>query len=663
MEAFKIYMSNPVWFSASIHGGAGSLKGTEIDEGSDLTVAKKEFQAESKRLLDLMINSIYTHREIFLRELISNASDAIDKIYYKALTDENMVFNKDDYYIKIEVDKDARILKVIDTGIGMTKEELEENLGVIAKSGSFAFKKENEIKDGHDIIGQFGVGFYSAFMVAEKVTVISRALNSTEAYRWESEGADGYIIEPAEKDTVGTEIILKIKENTEEEKYDEFLETYRLRGIIKKYSDFIRYPIKMDIKKSRPKEGEENAYEDYIEEETLNSMVPIWRKNKSELTNEDYESFYHEKRYGYDKPIKHIHISVDGTVRYQAILYIPEKIPFDYYTKEYEKGLELYSNGVLIMEKCGDLLPDYFSFVKGMVDSEDLSLNISREMLQHDRQLKLIAKNIKSKIKGALESLLKEERENYEKFYASFGRQLKYGVYEDFGRNKETLQDLIMFHSSYEKKLVTLEEYVSRMPEDQKYIYYGAGESIERIEKLPQVEGVLEKGYEILYFTDDVDEFAIRMLGQYKEKEFKNVSSGDLGFEADDKDEANKEEEKAHEALFDKMKSLLGDRVKAVRASKKLKSHPVCLSSDGELSIEMEKVLAALPNSQGIKAEKVLEINLNHQVFQSLKDAFEKDEEKLSLYTELLYNQALLIEGLPVDDPVAFSNNICKIMN
>ncbi|MFX3651093.1 MAG: molecular chaperone HtpG [Paenibacillus sp.] len=625
-------------------------------------MAKKEFQAESKRLLDMMINSIYTQREIFLRELISNSSDAIDKIYYRALTDDSLVFNKEDYFIKLTIDKENRTLTLTDTGIGMTQEELENNLGVIAKSGSLAFKKENEAKDGHNIIGQFGVGFYSAFMVADKLTVTSKTLGSDEAWKWESEGADGYTITPAEKDSVGTEIVLTIKQNTEEDSYDEFLEEYRLRSIIKKYSDFIRYPIKMDVTGQRPKEGTENEFEEYQEEQTVNSMVPIWRKNKSELTEEDYNNFYMEKRYGFDKPLKHLHISADGAVVYNAILFIPENTPFDYYTKEYEKGLELYSNGVLIMDKCGDLLPDYFGFVKGMVDSEDLSLNISREMLQHDRQLSLIAKNIKNKIKSQLQSLLKDERENYEKFYQAFGRQLKYGVYSDYGVNKDTLQDLLLFTSSKESKLVSLDEYVSRMPEDQKYIYYASGESISRIEKLPQIEGVLEKGYEVLYFTDDIDEFAIKMITNYKEKEFKSISSGDLGIE----DSADKEETDAQDndnkELFEAMQAQLAGKVKAVKASKRLRSHPVCLSTEGELTIEMEKILKAMPNSENVQADKVLEINVNHDVFKSLKDAFAQDQEKLNLYTSLLYHQALLIEGLPIQDPVEFTNDICKVM-
>ncbi|MED1203964.1 molecular chaperone HtpG [Heyndrickxia acidicola] len=620
----------------------------------------KEFKAESKRLLEMMINSIYSQKEIFLRELISNASDAIDKIYYKALTDESLSFNKDSYFIKVAADKETRKLSIVDTGIGMTQEELENNLGTIAKSGSLAFKTENEAKDGHDIIGQFGVGFYSAFMVADTVTVLTKALGSETAFKWESKGADGYRIETCDKETVGTEIILKIKGNTEDEQYDEYLDEYKLKAIIKKYSDFIRYPIKMEVTESKLKEGSENEFEQIKEEQVINSMVPIWRKNKNELIVEDYENFYAEKRYGFDKPLKHIHISVDGTVRYNAILYIPEKTPFDYYTKEFEKGLELYSSGVLIMEKCSDLLPDYFSFVKGMVDSEDLSLNISREILQQDKQLKFIAKNIKNKIKRELEGLLKEDREKYETFYQSFGRQLKFGVYNDFGQDKEVLQNLIMFFSSREKKLVTLDEYVSRMPEDQKYIYYATGETNERIDKLPQTEMLAEKGYEILYFTDDIDEFAIKMLMTYKDKEFKSVSSNDLGIEEDK--ETTESESKENEELFSFMKEVLGDKVTKVKASKRLKSHPVCFTTEGDLSIEMEKVLNAMPNSQNIKADKVLEMNVNHEVFESLKSAFEKDKDKAKLFTNLLYSQALLIEGLPIHDPVELTNNICKVM-
>ena len=626
-------------------------------------MAKKEFKAESKRLLDLMINSIYTHKEIFLRELISNSSDAIDKIYYKALTDDNISFSKDDYFIKIEADKDNRILKISDTGIGMTKNELEENLGVIAKSGSFAFKKENEIKAGFDIIGQFGVGFYSAFMVADKVTVISKALGEEKGYKWESTGAEGYTIEDADKAEVGTEIILHIKPNTEDESYDDYLNEYRLRSIVKKYSDFVRYPIKMDMKTSKLKEGSEEEFEEVVEEETLNSMVPLWRKNKSELTKEDYENFYSEKHYGFDKPLKYVHISADGAVRYNAILYIPEKMPFDFYTKEYEKGLELYSSGVMIMNKCSDLLPDYFSFVKGMVDSEDLSLNISRELLQHDRQLKLIAKKIKDKVKSELLSLLKNDRENYEEFFKNFGRQLKYGIYSNYGMEKEVLQDLLMFYSSTEKKMVTLDEYVERMKEDQKYIYYAAGESNDRLDKLPQTELLTDKGYEILYFTDEVDEFAIKMLMSYKEKEFRSVSSKDLGIDMEEENKKTEEIKEENKDLFTFMKEALEGKVTDVRPSVRLKNHPVCLSADGELSIEMEKILSAMPNAEGAKAEKVLELNINHEIFESLKAAFENDKEKLKMYTNLLYNQALLIEGLSITDPVEFTNNICKLMS
>lgn len=623
---------------------------------------KKKFKAESQRLLDLMINSIYTHREIFLRELVSNASDAIDKMYYKALMDSNIEFHKDDYFIKLDIDEKNRTLTIRDTGIGMTKEELENNLGVIAASGSYNFKKENESKDGIDIIGQFGVGFYSAFMVSDEVTVISKAYGSEEAYRWDSKGVEGYTIESCEKDHVGTDIILKIKENIEDVNFDEYLSEYRLKGIIKKYSDFVRYPIKMDIHDEILKEGTEDEYEDIISEETVNSMVPIWRKNKNELTDEDYENFYLEKHYGFDKPLKHIHFKVDGAVSFNSILYIPENMPFDYYTKEYEKGLELYSRGVMIMNKSPELLPDYFSFVKGLVDSEDLSLNISREMLQHDRQLKTIAKNIKNKIKRELESLLKDDRENYEKFYKSFGRQIKYGVYDNYGVDKEILQDLIMFYSSKEKKMVTLDEYVSRMSEDHKYIYYASGETVEKIDRMPQTEMVSDKGYEILYFTDEVDEFAIRLLMKYKEKEFKSVSSGDLGIEPEEKDKTEEQDKRSKE-LFNYMKDQLKDKVKSVRVSKRLKAHPVCLTAEGDISIEMEKILNAMPNDQQIKADKVLEINVNHEIYTALKNAFSSgDLEKVNLYTDILYNQALLIEGLPISDPVEFTNNLCKIM-
>ncbi|NMM62984.1 molecular chaperone HtpG [Clostridium sp. P21] len=628
-------------------------------------MATKQFKAESQRLLELMINSIYTNKEIFLRELISNASDAIDKSYYRSLVDSNISFNKDDFYIRITADKENRTLTITDTGIGMTKDELENNLGTIAKSGSLAFKNENEAKEGVDIIGQFGVGFYSAFMVSDEVTVISRSVDSNEAYKWESKGVEGYDIEPTDKETVGTEIILKIKTSTEDENYDEFLDEYRLKALIKKYSDFIKYPIKMMVKKNRVKEGSEKEddkkeYEDYYEDETLNSMVPIWRKNKNELKQEDYDQFYMDKHFGYEKPLKSIHTSVEGLASYNALLFIPAKAPYDFYTKEFEKGLELYSNGVLIMDKCSDLLPDYFSFVQGLVDSADISLNISRELLQQDRQLKFIAKKVKDKIKNELSLMLKNDREKYDEFFKNFGKQLKYGVYADFGTNKEVLQDLLMFYSSIEKKLVSLDEYVSRMKEDQKFIYYATGESVEKIEKLPQTELIKDKGFEILYFTDDIDEFAIKVLMNYKEKQFKSVSSGDLGIESDEKE--NEKETQENKDLFDFMKEALSGKVKEVKASKRLKTHPVCLANEGELSIEMEKVLNMMPNNPNLKADKILEINTNHEMFAAIKKAFEEDKDKVKMYSNLLYNQALLIEGLSIEDPVQFANDICQLI-
>ncbi|GAA4069865.1 molecular chaperone HtpG [Amphibacillus indicireducens] len=624
-------------------------------------MAKQQFEAESKRLLDLMINSIYSKREVFLRELISNASDAIDKMYYLALTDDSITFDQSDYYIRIDVDKEKRQLTVTDTGIGMTKEELASNLGVIAKSGSLAFKNENEIKDGHDIIGQFGVGFYAAFMVADHVTVHSRAHGEEQAYQWYSEGAEGFTIEPCEKESVGTTITLKIKENADEEDFDQFLEPSHLQSIIKKYSDFIRYPIKMELSEQKLKADSDDEYETVIEEKTVNSMVPIWKKNKSELTDDDYIQFYQEKHYGFDQPLNHIHISVDGNIRYQAILYIPETAPYDYYSAEYEKGLELYSSGVLIMNKAPELLPDYFSFVKGLVDSEDLSLNISREMLQHDRQLKLIEKNLTRKIKQELLKMLRNDREKYEKFFEAFGRQLKFGVYNDFGQHKETLKDLLLFYSSTEKKLVTLKEYVERMKEGQDSIFYATGETNARIERLPQTELVQEKGYEILYLTDDIDEFAIKMLVDYDEKTFKSVSSGDLNL-VDDQDEESVELTDEEQALFNKMKEILKDKVTDVRRSKRLKSHPVCLTNEGEISIEMEKVLSMMPDNQGIQANKVLEINTDHAIFQSLKTIEQNEADKLEKYANILYNQALLIEGLPIEDPLSFTNDVWEVL-
>lgn len=630
---------------------------------------KKEFKSESKRLMELMINSIYTNKEIFLRELISNASDAIDKMYYRALTDENITFNREDYYIRIATNKDSRTITITDTGIGMNKEELEQNLGTIAKSGSLDFKNSHEIEDDASIIGQFGVGFYSAFMVAKSVTVISKQYGSDEAYKWESSGTDGYTIDPCEKDTSGTEITLILKDNTDDEKYDEYLDEYRIKSLVTKYSDYIRYPIKMLVTKSRPKpkkdendKDEKIEYEDYQEDETLNAMVPIWRKNKSEIKNEDYNNFYKEKFHDYEDPIAVIHTSADGLTSFKSLLYIPAHAPFDYYTKEYEKGLQLYSNGVLIMEKCSDLLPDCFGFVKGLVDSADLSLNISREMLQHDRQLKIIATHIQKKIKSELLDMLKNDREKYEKFYKSFSRPIKFGVYNEYGRDKDLLKDLLMFNSSKEKKLVTLSEYISRMPEDQKCIYYASGESLEKVEKLPQVELVSDKGYEILYFTEDVDEFAIQILHEFEGKEFKSVSASDLDLES--ADEKKEEEKKAEENkdLFTFMKDTLGDKVKDVKASSRLKSHPFCLTSQGALSIEMEKVLNSMPTDNKVKAERVMEINVNHPIFDKLTDMYKTDKDKLKKFTEVLYNGALLIEGLSVEDPVEFSNNICDII-
>ncbi|MGL4761966.1 MAG: molecular chaperone HtpG [Sarcina sp.] len=621
---------------------------------------KKQFQAESKRLLDIVINSIYTNKEIFLRELISNASDAIDKLYYKTLTDDSLTFNRADYFIKLVPNKENRTLTLIDKGIGMNEDELNENLGIIAKSGSLKFKAENEIKDNVDIIGQFGVGFYSAFLIAKNVTVITKAFGDDKAYKWVSDGVDGYTVEETTKDTFGTEIILELKDNDEDEKYDDYLEEHKLKSLVKKYSDFIRYPIKLDVTKSRLKEGTESEYEDYKEEDTLNSMVPLWRKNKNELTEDDYKNFYNEKRFGFDAPLRHMHVKVDGMISYNSILFIPSSTPYNYYSKDFKKGLELYANGVLIMEKCEDLLPDYFGFVTGIVDSQDLSLNISRELLQHDRQLKQIAKNIKTKIKNELKSLIKNDREKYDTFFKEFGKQIKYGMYEDFGVNKDELKELIMFYSSKEQKLVTLDEYIERMAEDQKYIYYASGESKERIEKMPQTEAVLDKGYEILYFTEDIDEFAIKVLSSYKDKEFKSVSSGDLGFETESKeDEAVKEENKD---LFTSLKDALAGKVSDVKASSRLKTSPVCLSTDGDLSIEMEKILSAMPNNEEVKSQKVLEINIHHDIFKSLKDSFENDKDKFNLYAGILYNQALLIEGLSVEDPLQFTNDLCKLM-
>lgn len=626
---------------------------------------KKEFKAESKRLLEMMINSIYTHKEIFLRELISNASDAMDKLYFKSM-EENLGLTRSDMSITLAVDKDARTLTITDNGIGMTKDELENNLGTIAQSGSFEFKRDNEKTEDVDVIGQFGVGFYSAFMVAKRVTVISKAYGADKAYMWQSDGAEGYSIEDAEKDTNGTVITLEIKDNADEENYDEFLTPYKIKELVKKYSDYIRYPIKMDVEHEKLKEGtgvdgKEPEYEKEIVTETLNSMVPIWKKSKTELKDEDYNQFYKDKFYDYTDPLLHIHTRTEGTATYSALLYIPQNAPYDYYSKNYEKGLQLYSSGVMIMEKCSDLLPDYFSFVKGLVDSEDLSLNISREMLQHDRQLKIIAKSIEKSIKNELKKLLKNEREKYEKFFETFGSQIKYGIYEAYGMNKDELQDLLLFKTS-NGGTTTLEEYVSRMKEDQKYIYFASGSSVTRIESLPQTEQVRDKGYEILYLTDHVDEFCLQMMHDYDGKEYKSVSADDLGLDTPEEKEEIKKAEEDNKLLFEFMTEKLGGKVKAVKLSQRLKSHPVCITSEGMLSVEMEKVLSAMPNGDGAKAEKILEINPNHAIFGKLKELYESDKDKAADYADILYNQALLIEGMPIENPVEFSNKVCELL-
>lgn len=623
----------------------------------------KQFKAESKRLLELMIHSIYTHHEIFLRELLSNSSDAMDKLYYRTLQDGDTGLNRDDFSIRITPDKNARTLTIEDNGCGMTKEELENNLGVIAKSGSLNFKQTMEQKDDVEIIGQFGVGFYSAFMVSDCVTVYSRAYGSEEAWRWQSKGVEGYTVEPCDKEEHGTKIVLNIKPSSEEENFDEYLETYRIRSIVKKYSDYIRYPIQMQVEKHRPKEGSENETETYLEDETLNSMVPLWRKNKNEITKEEYEQFYRDKFFDYEAPLHIIHTSAEGSATYNALLYIPAKAPYDYYTKEFEKGLQLYSNGVMIMEKCADLLPDYFSFVRGLVDSQDLSLNISREMLQHDRQLKLIESRLEKKIKSELESMLNNRREEYETFFASFGLQLKYGVYSDYGQHKELLQDLLLFYSSSEKKPVTLKEYVSRMKEEQKNIYFISGESVARIEQLPQTELLREKGLEMLYLTDQVDEFALRVLNGYDGHEFKNVSSDDLDLETEEEKKEAEQKKEEYKDLLEFLQKALDGKVKSVVVSQRLKSHPVCLSSEGAISLEMEKVLNAMPNAEKVQAQRVLEINATHPVFAVLQKLFGSNQEKLTQYAQLLYTQALLIEGIGIEDPVAFSNQICELMS
>jgi chaperone protein htpG len=624
----------------------------------------KEFKAESKRLLDMMINSIYTHKEIFLREIISNASDAIDKLYFKSLTDTSVGMKKSDFAINIAIDKENRTLTVSDNGIGMTEEDLENNLGTIANSGSFAFKKDNDLGDDVDIIGQFGVGFYSTFMVAKEVTVVTKAFGSDQAYKWTSDGVEGYTIEECDKpDGVGTTITLKLKDDTDDEKYSTYLDQYQIQSLVKKYSDYIRFPIRMEVEHTHYNdEGKEPEVHKAIE--TLNSMTPIWKKNKSELKDEDYNNFYMEKFGDYEPPVAHIHSKNEGVATYDALLYIPARAPFDYYSKDYEKGLQLYSSGVMIMEKCADLLPDWFSFVKGVVDSEDLSLNISRELLQQDRQLKIIAKNLEKSIKNELAKLLKNDREKYEKFYSVFGLQFKFGIYQSYGAANETLKDLLMFPSSFDGKNVTLKEYVSRMKEDQKEIYYACGETKERIEMLPQLEKIKDKGYEVLYFTQDVDEFAIKVMINYDGKPFKSISDADLDLDTEEEKEEAKKLDEENKDMFTFMQEAIADKVKTVRLSKKLKTHPVCLSSDGSITIEMEKVLNAMPQNDGnkVKAEKALEINPNHPIFEKLKDLYANDKDKLKDYAKLLYDQALLIEGMSIDNPVEFANLVCELM-
>ena len=625
-------------------------------------MAKKQFKAESKRLLELMINSIYTHKEIFLRELISNASDATDKLYYHASQEGKTGILRDNLPIRIDVDRDARTLKITDHGCGMTAEEMENNLGTIAHSGSLAFKEENDKATDIDIIGQFGVGFYAAFMVADRVEVLSRASGSDSANLWESDGVDGFTIKPAEKEDCGTVITLHIKPNTENENYDEFLEQYTIQNLVRKYSDYIRYPIQMEMTRSRQKEGcdpEKPEWEDYQELTTLNSMIPLWKKSKSELKAEDYNDFFKKKFGGWEDPLRYIHTAVEGSVTYNALLYIPAKAPFNYYTKDYEKGLQLYSNGVLIMDKCADLLPDYFSFVRGLVDSADLSLNISREMLQHDRHLQLIANAIEKKIKNELTSMLKNKREDYEKFWKEFGLQLKYGAYQDYGMHKDKLIDLFLYHSSKENKLVTLDEYVSRMKEDQKNIYYACGETIAKIDALPQMELLRDKDYEVLCLTDPIDDFCMKMLNMYAEKPFKSISDGDLDLGTEEEKEEITRQIEENKALLDSFKEALGGKVSEVTLTGRLKSHPCCLSTKGMVSLEMEKLMNKQPGGQELHAERVLELNASHPIFTKLKNA---DAEQLKKLAEVLYTQALLIEGMPVEDPVAYANAVCDLI-
>ena len=622
----------------------------------------KQFQAESKRLLDLMINSIYTNKDIFLRELISNASDALDKRNFLSLTNNEKRIDTNDLTITLTLDKENRTFTITDTGIGMTKEELENNLGTIAKSGSLDFKQNNEPMEGIDIIGQFGVGFYSAFMVAEKITVETLSVNDTQGYIWESEGADGYTITPSNRTTYGTTITLYLRKNEDEENYDSYLDTYKVKSLVTKYSDYVRYPIQMLIEVSRLKEGTENEYVTEQELQTLNSMVPLWKRNKKEITQEEYDNFYMNKYMDWEKPHKVLHYSVEGNLSYNALLYIPSKTPFNFYSQDYEAGLQLYSKSVFIMDNAKDLIPDYFRFVKGLVDSDDVSLNISREILQQDRQLKAIAKSIEKKIKNLLVDMLVKEREEYEKFFINFGLQLKYGMYSDYGAHKEQLQDLILFYSSHSDKYTTLKEYVERMKEDQKHIYFISGDSIEAIQKLPQMERLTQKGYEVLYFLDDVDEFAIRVLNTYMDKPFKSINQGDLDLDTEEEKQEKENLKKENESLLEALKETLKDQVSDVTISSRLSTHPVCLVSDEGISFEMEKVLAQMPDGNGLKATRILEINPNHDIFKTLQKVYNNNKEALSNYADLLYTQALLIEGFPIEDPVAYTNKVCQMM-
>ena len=622
---------------------------------------KKQFKAESKRLLDLMINSIYTNKEIFMRELISNASDAIDKLHYLSLTDSKI--KPDNFEIRIEADKENRTLTISDNGIGMTEEELENNLGTIAKSGSLAFKQENENQTDVDIIGQFGVGFYSAFMVSKKIEVKSRAYSSDKAYLWSSSGEDGYTISSTNKDTCGTVITLYLKDDDEDFKYSEYLEEYKIRSIIKKYSDYIRYPIVMNVENRVLKDGSKDEYETIHEDTTLNSMIPIWKKDKKDITEEDYNNFYSDKFYDYEKPMKVINSKVEGQCSYNSILFIPSHAPYDFYTKEYEKGLQLYSNGVLIQEKCGELLPDYFNFVKGIVDTPDLSLNISREMLQHDKNLGIIAKSIENKIKNELSNMMKNDYEEYKKFFKIFGLQLKFGIYNNYGMDKDKLKDLILFYSANKKDLISLKEYVSNMSENQDKIYYANGETPDKIDLLPQVELVKDKGFDILYFTDYMDEFAIQTLMEYEGKKFINVCSKDLNLSSDEENKKLDKLNSEHSDLFKAMKESLADSVSEVRFTNRLKSHPVCLTTEGDVSVEMEKVFNAMPTDNKIKANTILEINSEHKIVDKLNDLYKNDKDELAKYTKILYAQARLIEGLTIDNPTEISNLVCDLIS